>query len=35
MYHLVQNFKKYSGKVFDDHLWAAAYSWTDYLFNKN
>uniref|UniRef100_A0ACD5UNB4 Uncharacterized protein n=1 Tax=Avena sativa TaxID=4498 RepID=A0ACD5UNB4_AVESA len=27
MYHLVTNFKKkFHGKVFDDHLWAAAYS---------
>ena len=27
MFHLVANFKKrYQGKVFDDHLWAAAYS---------
>lgn len=36
MYHLVQNFKKrFSGKVFDDHLWAASYSWSPYLFNKH
>jgi hypothetical protein len=27
MWHLVQNFKKrYNEKVFDDHLWASAYS---------
>lgn len=27
MFHLVNNFKKgYHGKVFDDHLWSAAYS---------
>jgi hypothetical protein len=36
MYHLVQNFKKrYSGKVFDDHLWAASCSWGLYMFNKH
>jgi hypothetical protein len=36
MYHLVTNFKKrYHGKVFDDHLWAAAYSWNMYLFEKH
>jgi hypothetical protein len=36
MYHLVQNFKKnYSGQVFDDHLWAAAYSWNPYMFEKH
>ncbi|CAO2145598.1 unnamed protein product [Urochloa humidicola] len=36
MYHLVQNFKKrYSGKVFDDHLWASSYSWNSYMFEKN
>jgi hypothetical protein len=36
MHHLVTNFKKrYHGKVFDDHLWAAAYSWNLYLFEKN
>ena len=36
MWHLVQNFKKrYSGNVFDDHLWAAANSWNSYLFEKN
>jgi hypothetical protein len=36
MYHLVQNFKKrYNGKIFDDHLWAAAYSWSPYMFNKH
>lgn len=29
MRHLVINFrKKFVGKVFDDHLWPAAYSWT-------
>ncbi|XP_048533812.1 uncharacterized protein LOC125512773 isoform X1 [Triticum urartu] len=29
MRHLVVNFKKkFHGKVFDDHLWPAAYSWT-------
>ena len=32
MFHLVTNFKKrYRGKVFDDHLWAAAYSWSLYF----
>ena len=36
MFHLVTNFKKrYHGKVFDDHLWAAAYSWNPYLFEKH
>ena len=36
MFHLVSNFKKkFHGKVFDDHLWAAAYSWNPYLFEKN
>jgi hypothetical protein len=36
MFHLVSNFKKkFSGKVFDDHLWAAAYSWNPYIFDKN
>ncbi|KAM0901148.1 hypothetical protein ACQ4PT_020159 [Festuca glaucescens] len=36
MFHLVSNFKKkFHGKVFDDHLWAAAYSWNPYLFDKH
>jgi hypothetical protein len=36
MLHLVMNFKKrFSGKVFDDHLWAAAYTWSPYLFEKH
>lgn len=36
MFHLVTNFKKrFSGQVFDDHLWAAAYSWNQYLFEKH
>ena len=36
MYHLVQNFKKrYSGKVFDDHLWTSSYSWSPYMFEKH
>ena len=36
MFHLVTNFKKrYHGKVFDNHLWAAAYSWNPYLFEKH
>jgi hypothetical protein len=36
MWHLVQNFKKrYSGKVFQDHLWASSYSWSPYMFEKN
>ena len=36
MWHLVHNFKKrYSGKFFDEHLWAATYSWNSYLFEKN
>ena len=35
MYHLVTNFKKrYRGKVFDENLWAAAYSWNSYMFEK-
>lgn len=30
-----QNFKKrYRGKVFNDHLWATAYSWSPYMFEK-
>jgi transposase-like protein len=33
MVHLVSNFKKrYSGKIFEDHLWPAAYSWSPYFF---
>jgi transposase-like protein len=36
MSHLVTNFKKrYHGKVFDDHLWVAAYTWNPYLFGKH
>jgi hypothetical protein len=36
MWHLVQNFKKrYSGKVFDEHLWQATYSWNTYMFEKH
>ena len=36
MWHLVQNFKKrFSGKNFDDHLWASAYSWSKYMFDKH
>ena len=36
MYHLVHNFKKrFNGQVFDDHLWAASYSWSPYMFNKH
>ena len=36
MWHLVQNFKKrFSGKIFDDHLWASAYSWSKYMFEKH
>ena len=36
IYHLVQNFKKrYSGKVFDDHLWASSFSWSPYMFEKH
>ena len=31
--HLVSNFKKrYGGKIFEDHLWPAAYSWSPYFF---
>lgn len=34
MRHLVVNFKKkFHGKVFDDHLWPAAYSWTPQAFD--
>jgi len=33
MVHLVSNFKKrYNGKIFEDHLWPAAYSWSPYFF---
>lgn len=36
MYHLVQNFKKrYSGKVFKDHLWQSAYYWNPYMFDNH
>ena len=36
MYHLVTNFKKrYRGKVFDENMWAAAYSWNSYMFEKH
>ena len=35
MFHLVTNFKKYHGKVFDHHLWASAYSWNPYVFEKH
>jgi hypothetical protein len=36
MWHLVQNFKKkYSGKIFEDHLWASSYSWSPYMFEKH
>ncbi|WVZ73224.1 hypothetical protein U9M48_021561 [Paspalum notatum var. saurae] len=36
MWHLVQTFKKrHNGKVFDDHLWASAYSWNSYVFEKH
>ena len=36
MHYLVYNFKKrYSGKVFDDHLWASSYSWSPYMFEKH
>ncbi|WVZ63201.1 hypothetical protein U9M48_012852 [Paspalum notatum var. saurae] len=31
MFHL----KKYRGKVFTEHLWAAAYSWHPYFFEKH
>ncbi|WVZ87149.1 hypothetical protein U9M48_033836 [Paspalum notatum var. saurae] len=35
MLHLVMNFKKrYTRKIFDDHLWVAAYSWSPYFFEK-
>jgi hypothetical protein len=36
MWHLVQNFKKrFTGKVFGEHLWASAYSWNSYMFEKH
>jgi hypothetical protein len=40
MYHLVSNFKKkYHGKVLiyvkKYHLWAASYSWNQYMFEKH
>ena len=35
MFHLVTNFKKYRGKVFDDHLSAGAYSWHPHFFEKH
>jgi hypothetical protein len=36
MLHLVSNFKKkFHRKVFDDHLWPAAYSWNLCLFEKH
>jgi transposase-like protein len=36
MLHLVSNFKKrYKGKIFEDHLWPAAYSWSPYSFEKH
>eukprot|EP00267_Zea_mays_P029918 XP_008661040.1 uncharacterized protein LOC103640186 [Zea mays] len=36
MWHMVQNFKKrFTGKVFDDHLWPATYSWNTYMFEKH
>ncbi|XP_066380382.1 uncharacterized protein [Miscanthus floridulus] len=36
MVHLVSNFKKrYNGKIFEDHLWPAAYSWSPYFFQKH
>ncbi|XP_052138683.1 uncharacterized protein LOC127757244 [Oryza glaberrima] len=36
MLHLVNNFKKkFHGKVFDDNLWPAAYSYNPYFFQKH
>ena len=36
MVHLVSNFKKrYIGKIFEDHLWPAAYSWSPYFLEKH
>jgi hypothetical protein len=36
MHHLVTNFKKrYTSRVFDENLWAVAYSWNPYLFEKH
>jgi hypothetical protein len=36
MFHLEQKFKKrWSGQVFADHLWAAAYEWHPHVFEKH
>jgi hypothetical protein len=36
MMHLVANFKKrFHGKVFNGHLWPAAYSWNPYHYSKH
>jgi hypothetical protein len=36
MFHLAQNFKKiWSGQVFANHLWAAAYAWHPHVFEKH
>ena len=36
MLHLVKNFKKrYSGQIFEENLWPAAYSWSPYFFEKH
>jgi hypothetical protein len=35
MLHLMMNLKKrYTKKIFEDHLWAAAYLWAPYFFEK-
>ena len=36
MLHLVKNFKKrYTGQIFEENLWPAAYSWSPYFFEKH
>ncbi|XP_034570079.1 uncharacterized protein [Setaria viridis] len=36
MWHLAQSFKKrFSGKIFYEHLWPSSYSWSKYMFEKH
>ncbi|XP_066164625.1 protein FAR-RED IMPAIRED RESPONSE 1 [Oryza sativa Japonica Group] len=36
MKHMVTNFKKkFTGKIFDDNLWPAAYAWSPYFYEKH
>ena len=36
MLHLVKNFKKrYTGKIFEENIWTAVYSWSPYFFEKH